>query len=200
MERFICITILTFLFSCSNKSKENLKQCLDENEVELLYEGKIIFEEALVKFYSKKNLAQNYKAYLEDLTIASDSLVMLESNTKAVQFIDKLRKLNKINSFWTINKTDQSIQKQEDYEVAKGNYLSCLESVAKTEIFKDFFIVLNDKGVNISSAIVAESLLHEDLITRMLKEDKELLSIYVAFHMYYESILNSQLYLEEKVF
>ncbi|WP_299681010.1 hypothetical protein [uncultured Tenacibaculum sp.] len=177
-----------------------MKQCLDENEVELLYEGKIIFEEALVKFYSKKNLAQNYKAYLEDLTIASDSLVMLESNTKAVQFIDKLRKLNKINSFWTINKTDQSIQKQEDYEVAKGNYLSCLESVAKTEIFKDFFIVLNDKGVNISSAIVAESLLHEDLITRMLKEDKELLSIYVAFHMYYESILNSQLYLEEKVF
>ncbi|SNR15138.1 hypothetical protein [Tenacibaculum jejuense] len=200
MERFICITILIFLFSCSNKSKENLKECLDENEVEFLYEGKTIFEEALVKFYSKKNLAENYKVYLEDLTIASDSLVMLESNTKALQFIDKLRKLNKIHSFWTINKTDQSILKQEDYEIAKGNYLSCLESVAKTEIFKDFFIVLNDKGVNISSAIVAESLLHEDLITRMLKEDKELLSIYVAFHMYYESILNSQLYLEEKVF
>ena len=200
MGRFIFIVALALLFSCSTKSKEKLKECLDESEVELLYEGRIIFEEALVKFYSRENLKENYQVYLEDLAIATDSLIILESDTKTVQFIDKLRKLNKIDVFWSINEMDKSSSKQKYYEAAKGNYLSCLESIAKTKILKDFIKGLNNKEVSTSGAIVAGSLLRKDLITKMLKEDKELLSIYVAFHMYYESILNRQLHLKEKDF
>lgn len=180
--------LLLIIISCSNSRDIKLSECLEKKEAELLHEGKRIFEEVLIEFYSKQSVEDCYQSYFKDLTLASDSLLLFESQTRGIDFIKKLKSLNKIKTFW---KKTEVYEDEEQYFPKKGKYLSCLIKLAKTERLKEFLTMLN-KDVLAHVPTLAGSL-YGERGRETLRKENEVLRIYIAFHFYYASILNNEL-------
>ncbi len=186
--------LLLIIISCSNSRGIKLSECIEKKEAELLYEGKNVFEEILIEFYAKESLEDCYMSYFKDLTIASDSLLLFESQTRGIDFIKKLKSLNKVKTFW--EKTEV-YEDEEQYFPKKGKYLSCLVKLAKTKRFKEFLTMLN-KDVSAYVPTLAGSL-YSERGRETLRKENETLRIYIAFHFYYASILNNQLKKKEVI-
>ncbi|TCI90750.1 hypothetical protein [Tenacibaculum sp. M341] len=180
--------LLLIIISCSSSRDIKLSECLEKKEAELLYEGKNVFEETLIEFYAKESLEDCYMSYFKDLTLATDNLFLLESKSKGIDFIKKLKSLNKIKTFW---KKTEVYEDEEQYFPKKGKYLSCLIKLAKTERFKEFLTMLN-KDVSVYVPTLAGSL-YGERGRETLRKENEVLRIYIAFHFYYASILNNEL-------
>ena len=190
---FLLLLIISWT-SCISTHEKSIIECLGVETNNLLKEGSYLFEEMLVEYYPSDNITSSYKSYFRDLAIASEKLEVIESNKKTKEFVEKLKRLNKLNLFYQKNKNSDyqnSINEKDSiYYINTGKYLDCLRKAAFTEDFKSYFDVLKLKEVTVYPAVVAGSLLKEESI--VMKRDMELFRIYIAFHFYYEMMLNNE--------
>lgn len=206
MKNALFILSLFLILSCKNDSKVlSVKSCLNVEDFELLEDGVAIFEEMLVNYYPNKSLKLNYEAYFRDLMIASVKIDSLFKFKKALSFLEKLDKKDKLKVFWQMNDVSSDFiseanlmleesglikNKSKIYYINSTEYLRCLQKASKTTGFKKLFERLK-KSNELSHAVAINSFLEpENKIT--IEKDKEIFRVFIAFHVYYEMMLNSK--------
>ena len=207
MKNVLFILSLFFILSCENDSKVlSVKNCLNVEDFKLLEEGVVVFEEMLANNYYSNSLKLKYDDYFKDLMIASNKIDSLFKFKKALSFIEKLEKKDKLKVFWQINdissdfKSEAEMMLEESgslknkskiYYINSTEYLRCLQKASKTTAFKKLFERLK-KSNELSHAVAVSSFLEPENITT-IEKDKEIFRVFIAFHVYYEMMLNSKI-------
>lgn len=203
MKKYLFIIFLAILTSCKKTSYGN---CFGKEKKELLKEGLSVFEEMLTTFYSKKTIELSYEAYLKDLVASMSSLSnkKLDSVHKfenALLFLEKLKSNEQVKVFWKIEYIEylnysEGIGSKKELKphvfMNTKNHLECLKNNSKTEDFKTFLNDYTEKFKDISFGVIASGFLDSER-KKIIEKDKEVFKIFIAFHIYYETILINNL-------
>jgi len=193
-NRFLYILFcLTFIVSCG---KKELEDCLEKENFQLLSQGIETFENILKDTYSNsKPMDSLYVEYSVELTRYFDTDKPVFKHQAAYQFLAELRQKGKLNFFWTNKKKSsekdelyQYDSKLENYYANKTTYLECLKNTSNTSELKTAFETLNISD-EISYSVAARSLYLPEIMEAATK-DAYAFKALVAFHFYYEIILN----------
>ncbi|MEE9408686.1 MAG: hypothetical protein V3V28_11500 [Polaribacter sp.] len=199
MRKYLLIAFLALIICCKKTSEKNY---LGTEDHELVKEGINVFEDMLNAYYPEKTLELSYETYFKSLVaslsrVSNNKLDSIHKFKKAILFLEKLKKKEKINIFWKIDTIEHlNFIKGIGYEnelrphifMNTKQYLEYLKSISKTEEFRTFLIDYTEKFKDISFGVIVNGFLDSER-KKVFKKDKEVFKIFVAFHVYYETIL-----------
>jgi len=192
--------IIGMASSCQSQSTVNyadeLKDCLESSDIELLNSLSKKFENHLTNTY-KLNATESYKKYLLSVATGDFSQDFFKYSTFE-EDMNQFRKSDFYQRSWVKtssfdkesiieeppNIVNGEIQKQEVYDPIAldptGNYVKCILSKNDSQAMNDYLEIVKT-GIDISPGLVAQAL-YENLSTVELNDGLTRLIIAINFH------------------
>ena len=186
--------------SCQSQPTGNyaneLKDCLESSDIELLNSLSEKFEKHLINSYGS-NVTESYKKYLGSVATGNFSQTFFKYSIFE-EDMHEFRNSNFYQSSWVktssfdkealievpLTAGNDEIQKQDIYDPIvldpTGNYVKCLLDKNDSKAMNDYLEVVKT-GIDISPGLVAQAL-YENLSTEELNDELTRLIIAINFH------------------
>ncbi|MCR8668066.1 hypothetical protein NO995_10260 [Aestuariibaculum sp. M13] len=209
IKKVSLLIIMICTISCNQAQTDkhyadDLKGCLNDNDIEILNRATFLFEKMLAEHYGSTNNKANFNTYIEELGSIPKRLNVPLSfylNDKSVAMIKELESSGTFNKIWIKfvekeNEKEIPIVAASEYEEPEsekleiytlnpnGDYLKCINNVSNNEGFKE---VLNSqtKYGDIAPTIIAGALKQKITVNDF---NNGLNRVIIAIGFYYDMV------------